>query len=114
MLHFCEENLFIINSGQTAGEFKGTVTLTEAQEESLKAGLLYINVHTDDVPTGEIRGQILRDASNNNKLIFASNYAAFLTLYYFCKKINLKLTWMELNKSLLSTPPKQKDLLQSL
>lgn len=35
--------------------------LTPAQEADLNAGLMYVNVHTDFRPGGEIRGQILRD-----------------------------------------------------
>jgi aldose sugar dehydrogenase len=35
------------------------ITLTAAQVEQLKAGLLYINVHSTDFPNGEIRGQFL-------------------------------------------------------
>lgn len=32
--------------------------LTEAQYESLKKGNLYINVHTEENPAGEVRGQL--------------------------------------------------------
>ncbi len=39
--------------------FSGSATLTEAQATQLKAGEMYINVHTKDHPTGEIRGQIV-------------------------------------------------------
>jgi hypothetical protein len=35
--------------------------LTPAQEASLNAGLMYVNVHTDFRTGGEIRGQIYRD-----------------------------------------------------
>ena len=35
--------------------------LTEEQAESLETGLLYVNVHTELNPAGEIRGQIVRD-----------------------------------------------------
>jgi CHRD domain len=37
----------------------GAATLTEAQAKQLMAGEMYINVHTKDHPTGEIRGQIV-------------------------------------------------------
>ena len=36
----------------------GTVTLTQAQIDSIKAGKTYVNVHTTKNPNGEIRGQI--------------------------------------------------------
>jgi hypothetical protein len=39
--------------------FSGEATLTEAQATQLKAGEMYINVHTKDHPTGEIRGQVI-------------------------------------------------------
>lgn len=32
--------------------------ITGAQANDLLAGLWYVNIHTDDYPTGEIRGQI--------------------------------------------------------
>jgi uncharacterized repeat protein (TIGR01451 family) len=35
------------------------ITLTAAQVQQLKAGLLYINVHSTNFPNGEIRGQFL-------------------------------------------------------
>ena len=37
----------------------GTATLTDAQASDLLAGLLYLNIHTDLNPGGEIRGQVL-------------------------------------------------------
>lgn len=41
-----------------ASPIKGTVNLTPAQVEALKAGKEYVNVHTAQNPGGEIRGQI--------------------------------------------------------
>jgi hypothetical protein len=41
------------------GPMTGSATLTEEQAAMLKAGQLYINVHTKDHPKGEIRGQIV-------------------------------------------------------
>ncbi len=37
----------------------GRATLTEAQAKQFMAGEMYVNVHTKDHPTGEIRGQIV-------------------------------------------------------
>ncbi|HET6183379.1 MAG TPA: CHRD domain-containing protein [Acetobacteraceae bacterium] len=37
----------------------GETTLTPAQAEQFAAGLWYVNVHTQDNPAGEIRGQVV-------------------------------------------------------
>lgn len=37
----------------------GSTTITDAQESDLLAGLWYINIHTENFPPGEIRGQVL-------------------------------------------------------
>lgn len=39
--------------------FFGSAKLTKAQAKQLLAGQMYINVHTKNHPTGEIRGQIV-------------------------------------------------------
>jgi hypothetical protein len=41
--------------------------LTNDQKKALKAGRLYLNVHTEDHPGGEIRGQILPIVGPNYK-----------------------------------------------
>jgi len=43
-----------------ASPIDGSATLTRAQGAWLKAGRLYVNVHTAANPDGEIRGQIVR------------------------------------------------------
>lgn len=49
--------LTITTPGATGGA-TGEVTLTEAQEADLLAGMWYLNVHTAANPGGEIRGQV--------------------------------------------------------
>jgi hypothetical protein len=48
--------LFTLLSGSPK---TGTVTLSVSQETSLLAGELYINIHSNNFPGGEIRGQII-------------------------------------------------------
>ena len=38
----------------------GSADLTDAQLAALQAGMLYVNVHTDKFPDGEIRGQVTK------------------------------------------------------
>lgn len=40
--------------------FTATAALTQAQEDSLFAGLFYVNVHSAAYPGGEIRGQLIK------------------------------------------------------
>lgn len=42
---------------------KGATTLTEDQAKAIMSGNTYVNVHTKDHPSGEIRGQITPPAS---------------------------------------------------
>jgi hypothetical protein len=42
-----------------ASPLKGSATLTDAQAADLTAGKWYVNVHTENNPNGEIRGQLL-------------------------------------------------------
>jgi hypothetical protein len=51
-------------TGVIAATFVDSVKLTQGQEDSLKMGLLYFNIHTSNFPGGEIRAQLfLQDAS---------------------------------------------------
>ncbi|HSS19551.1 MAG TPA: PQQ-dependent sugar dehydrogenase [Pyrinomonadaceae bacterium] len=52
--------LFPLPSGQVS-DFK--ITLTAAQAQDLKNGLWYVNVHSSNFPSGEIRGQFGTSAS---------------------------------------------------
>jgi CHRD domain len=44
---------------QLDSPMKGSATLTEDQAKALTGGMMYVNVHTDKYPDGEIRGQVL-------------------------------------------------------
>ena len=51
-------------TGVTSGTYTNSVVLTGGQEDTLKMGLWYFNIHTTALPGGEIRAQIfLQDAS---------------------------------------------------
>ena len=51
-------------TGVMSGSFTDTLVLTASQEDSLKRGLFYFNIHTTAFPGGEIRAQIfLQDPS---------------------------------------------------
>jgi CHRD domain/HYR domain/Secretion system C-terminal sorting domain len=51
-------------TGVTTGTYNNTLTLTTTQEDSLKLGVWYFNIHTTAFPGGEIRAQIfLQNAS---------------------------------------------------
>ncbi len=46
------------NTGGTTGVLSGTDTLTAEQETDMLNGLMYVNVHNNIYPNGEIRGQL--------------------------------------------------------
>ena len=48
----------VIGFAQPGSPIEGSATLTEAQAADLTAGKLYVNVHTADHKSGEIRGQL--------------------------------------------------------
>ena len=54
------DQFLTLNATKTGGSltsFVLPITLTQQQMDNLKAGLFYINVHTLNNPSGEIRGQ---------------------------------------------------------
>lgn len=47
-------------SGELPSPIGGQATLTDEQAQQLQDGLWYINIHTEQYPDGEIRGQVLQ------------------------------------------------------
>lgn len=45
--------------GDLASPIEGSATLTEEQATQLLDGMWYLNIHTEQYPDGEIRGQVL-------------------------------------------------------
>lgn len=48
----------VIPFANPASPIKGTAPLNEQQQADLKSGKYYVNVHTQQNPAGEIRGQL--------------------------------------------------------
>lgn len=46
-------------SGSKSGRIAGSITLTESQEQLLIDNTLYVNVHSDFYPGGELRAQLI-------------------------------------------------------
>jgi hypothetical protein len=57
-------DLAITTTDQRNGSYTGTKELTREQQEAFKSGLFYVNVHTVNNPTGEIRGQLVPVAND--------------------------------------------------
>ena len=51
------------NSGGTSGTFSGSGTLEAMEIEGMKNGLTYLNIHTTNNGSGEIRGQVVPEPS---------------------------------------------------
>lgn len=51
---------FNASTNMTSGTFRGTVTLTSAQETDMLAGRYYCNIHSNLNPPGALRGQVVR------------------------------------------------------
>lgn len=48
----------------TSGSLSGSVTLTAAQETDLASGKIYVQIHTVNIPSGEILANLSKNSSN--------------------------------------------------
>lgn len=51
-------------TGVTGGTYTDSLTLSAGQEDTLKRGLWYFNIHTSAFPGGEIRGQVFLQSTS--------------------------------------------------
>ena len=68
---------------------EGNNTTLTAELQALRDSDLYVNVHTADFPSGEIRGQIFRDDNGNDRIDVSSlNVGSFSTLIGLFEDVN--------------------------
>jgi CHRD domain. len=48
----------------TSGTFSGSVTLTSAQASDLSSGKIYVQIHTVNIPSGEILATLSQSSSS--------------------------------------------------
>jgi len=73
-VEFPGEIVFPLSTGTVNNQ---TINLTPTQVAQLKAGLFYFNVHTNNFPDGEIRGQILPNPLENARFFVRQQYYDF-------------------------------------
>ncbi len=52
-------NFTIVDTGNNSGFFSGNFTLNETELQAVESGEVYINLHTENNPNGELRGQVV-------------------------------------------------------
>lgn len=57
-------SLATTTTDQRNGSFTGTKNLSKEEQQAFKNGLFYVNVHTVNNPSGEIRGQLIPTESD--------------------------------------------------
>ncbi len=67
-LHDAGPVIYPISGFATAanGTFSGTVTLSASQETDLEAGKIYAQIHTVNIPAGEIKATLSKSASSSS------------------------------------------------
>ena len=65
-------NLMVTDNGDNSGSFIGRFELNESEIAAAFDDGLYINLHTEDNPTGELRGQIELDTNADDEASFLS------------------------------------------
>lgn len=58
-----------ISAGQFDSGFSGTMSLNAIQQTDIINGMWYVNIHTEDNPMGELRGQVILQAEPGEILI---------------------------------------------
>lgn len=56
-----------LNVGETAGTFvadANTFEVSDTKRDTIKDRFVYVNIHSDSIPSGELRGQVLGEAQN--------------------------------------------------
>jgi hypothetical protein len=69
-MHFHDNGPVIIGienfSATTSGSLSGKATFTADQVNDLKAGKIYVQIHTENYPGGEIIATLTTGSGNNN------------------------------------------------
>ncbi|MGD1702844.1 CHRD domain-containing protein [Dapis sp. BLCC M229] len=52
-------NLTVVDNGDNSGFFTGNFTLDDTEVAAVESGEVYINLHTENNPSGELRGQVV-------------------------------------------------------
>jgi Fe2+ transport system protein FeoA len=67
-----------LNEDSTSGSFESAdnlFTLTEGQIDTLKMGGYYVNIHTENFPAGELRGQVMMQGDQKYYTVLSSKNA---------------------------------------
>jgi hypothetical protein len=69
-MHFHDAGPVIVNidgfAAATSGTVSGTATLTSKQATDLASGKIYAQIHTLNIPSGEIKATLSKNSNSNN------------------------------------------------